>query len=600
MTARPPRDPLELAYQTETARLVRARLPFALAYYFVAAAALLVLEGQHHPDRAGWLFRRDLMDAGLCLAAVVVVRRWSRPPWPSVLASGLVLWIIVANAVYAAFVGGQMERYVMVQVAMLNLIVVLFPWGWRAQLVPVVGSLVGYALAGPYMRTSDAAAFCTLILWINAIVTVFSARFYDRYRRHGFLAQARAHQEAEIAAALYEAATALAPVEGSTDVLEGVTRIAVASLGCDWSCTLRWDPHAKAFRVAAQVGLDPVAAEEIGQLEFGPEFGSAVGHVLGGELLEIPDASVADTVPPALLARWQVASLLAVPMRRGGAVTGVLITGYRRHRGTFAPRHHRLQDGLAQIAAVALENVRLVTDLRSANSFKSEFVSTMSHELRTPLNVILGFAEIARDSELGGPERERALERVEIAARELFSLIEDTLEMGRIEWGRDGVRLQQVALRSLLAELELACVRLPRAPAVTFRWKADVPATNVLTDPRKLTVIVRNLVGNACKFTEQGQVTVWVTMTEAQLVLTVSDTGVGIAPADRETIFEMFRQGDSSDSRRFGGLGLGLHITRRFVEQLGGTIEVSSEVGRGSIFSVKLPLATVMRSADAA
>jgi signal transduction histidine kinase len=325
-----------------------------------------------------------------------------------------------------------------------------------------------------------------------------------------------------------------------------------------------------------------------------------VGHVLGGGLLEIADTSLADTLPPALMARWQMASLLAVPMRRGGTVTGVLVAGYRLRRGAFAPRHHRLQDGLAQIAAVALENVRLVTDLRTANSFKSEFVSTMSHELRTPLNVILGFTEIARDTALDGPDRERALERVEIAARELFSLIEDTLEMGRIEWGRDGVRLQQVALRPLLVELELACVRLPRAPAVAFRWKADVPATSVLTDPRKLTVIVRNLVGNACKFTEHGQVTVWVTMTEAQLVLTVSDTGVGIAPADRETIFEMFRQGDSSDSRRFGGLGLGLHITRRFVEQLGGAIEVSSEVGRGSVFSVKLPLATVMRSADAA
>jgi signal transduction histidine kinase len=162
------------------------------------------------------------------------------------------------------------------------------------------------------------------------------------------------------------------------------------------------------------------------------------------------------------------------------------------------------------------------------------------------------------------------------------------------------VRVQQVALRPLLAELELACVRLPRNPAVAFRWKADVPATSVLTDPRKLTVVVRNLVGNACKFTEQGQVTVWVTITEAQLVLTVSDTGIGIAPADRDVIFEMFRQGDSSDSRRFGGLGLGLHITRRFVEQLGGTIEVSSEVGRGSVFSVKLPLATMARSANAA
>jgi len=600
MPSASPPDPLAEAYRAETARLVRERLPYAAAYYLVASAALLFLEWRHHPDRAVWLAWRELVDVGLCAAAVVAVRLRPRPPWPSVIACALVLWIVVANAVFSGAVSGQMERYVMVQVALLNLVVVLFPWGWRAQIVVAAGSLAGYALAGPFMRTSDAAAFCALILWISAVVTVFGARFSDRYRRHGFLGQARAHQEAEIAAALHAAATALAPVEGSSDVLEGVTRIAVASLGCDWSCALRWDPHANAFRLSAQVGLDPVVAAEIRQLEFGTEFSPAVGHVLAGSPLEMADTSLADAVPPALMARWQIASLLVVPMRRAEAVVGVLATGYHTRRGVFAPRHRRLQEGLAQIAAVALENVRLVSDLRSANTFKSEFVSTMSHELRTPLNVILGFTEIARDVALDAPERERALDRVEVAARELFSLIEDTLEMGRIEWGRDGVRLQQVALRPLLADLEVACVRLPRAAAVSFRWKADVPATTVLTDPRKLTVIVRNLVGNACKFTEQGQVTVWVTMTEAQLVLAVSDTGIGIAPADRDTIFEMFRQGDSSDSRRFGGLGLGLHITRRFVEQLGGTIEVSSEVGRGSMFSVKVPIATVRRSADAA
>jgi len=594
-----PADPLAAAYRAETARLVRERLPYAAAYYLVVTAALLVLEGRHHPERVAWLACRDLIDVGLCIIAVTAVRMRPRPPWPTVIACALLLWAVVFNTVYAGAVGEQMERPVMVQVAFLTLGVVLLPWGWRAQLAVVAGGLAGYALAAPFMRVSDTTAFCGLVLVLNGIVTVASAHLFDRHRRHAFVGQALVHHEAEIAAALHQAATALAPLEGSADVLEGVTRIAVDSLGCDWSCALRWDPHANAFRLAAEVGLDPDAAAEIRRLEFGTEFGSAVGHVLAGRLLEVPDASVAEAMPPALLARSKVTSLLAVPMRRAEAVVGVLATGFYERRGAFAPRHRRLQEGLAQIAAVALENVRLVTDLRNANTFKAEFVSTMSHELRTPLNVILGFTEIARDAALDAPERERALDRVDVAARELFSLIEDTLEMGRIEWGRDAVRLQQVALRPLLAELEGTCARLPRAADVAFRWKADVPATAVLTDPRKLTVIVRNLVGNACKFTDQGEVTVWVTTTEAQLLLTVSDTGIGIAPGDRDAIFDMFRQGDSSDSRRFGGLGLGLHITRRFVEQLGGTIEVSSEVGRGSVFSVKLPIAMAGRSAAA-
>jgi signal transduction histidine kinase len=595
-----PQAALRAAYDAETARLVRARFPYALAYYALATAALLWLEWTLHPDRAPWLARRDAIDVAVCLAAVLFVRWRPMPPWPSVVSSVLVSWIVLANAGYSALVGTQMERYVMIQLAILNLTVALFPWGWRAQLGPVVASLLGYALAGPYMRTADAAAFCGLILGINAVVTVFGARFYDRYRWQGFLAQARAHYEAEIAAALYDAATALAPVEAAADVLETVTGIAAGATGSDWSCTLRWDEHAGAFRLAAQVGIDPAAVEEVRRFEFGRGCQPYLGRTRAGEVLEVPDTSTSAILPPELLARWRASSLLVVPMRRGGDVIGVLATGYMTRRGPFEPRHRRLQEGLAQIAAVAVENLRLVSDLRHASRFKSEFVSTMSHELRTPLNVILGFAEIARDVGLDAPERERALGRVEMAARELFSLIEDTLEMGRIESGADAVRLQQVPLRPLLAQLEQACGRLPRAEGVELRWKADVPDVTVLLDPRKLTVIVRNLVGNACKFTERGHVTVWATLTEAQLVLTVSDTGIGIAPADRETIFEMFRQGDSSDSRRFGGLGLGLHITRRFVEQLGGTIELTSEVGRGSMFSVKVPAALLTRSADAA
>jgi signal transduction histidine kinase len=593
-------DALEPAYASETARLVRARLPFALAYYLVAAIALLILEWRHHPERALLLVVRDTMDMALCLAAILGVRRFPHPPWPSVIAAGLVAWVLLANAAYTGMVGGQMERYVMIQVVVLNLTVVLFPWGFRAQLVCALASLLGYALGGPFMRTSDAAAFSLLGLGITGVATVLSARFHENYRRQGFVAQTRAREEAEIAAALHDAATALAPVEEAGDVMGTVTRIAVDSLGCDWTSTFAWNPRDQAFRMVASYGLPPGVADEIRQHEFGTDFAPGVGFVRSGHPVEIADATMGAAMPASLMARWRMSSLLSVPIRRGGDVVGVLAAGYHTRCGPFPERHRRLQTGLAQIAAVALENVRLVTDLSTASRFKSEFVSTVSHELRTPLNVILGFIEIARDTDLDEPERTRALSRVELAARELFSLIEDTLEMGRIESGRDAVRLHHAPLRPLLAELQGVCERLPRAAEVELRWRSDVPDTAVLTDARKLTVIVRNIVGNACKFTERGHVSLWATMAEGQLVLSVSDTGIGISPADREGIFEMFRQGDSSDSRRFGGLGLGLHITRRFVEQLGGTIEVASELGRGSVFSVKLPVSTVTRSADAA
>src|SRR5262245_46906642 len=159
MPPTPTSDPLESAYQAETAELVRARLPYAVGYYLLAAVALLALEWRHHPNRATWLAWRDSLDAGVLIGALVLSRVQRRPPWPTLIAVGIVLWIALAEAVYGAWMGTQLDRYVMVQVALLNLAVVLFPWGWRAQLVVVSASLVGYTLGAPSMGTSDAVAF---------------------------------------------------------------------------------------------------------------------------------------------------------------------------------------------------------------------------------------------------------------------------------------------------------------------------------------------------------------------------------------------------------------------------------------------------------
>jgi signal transduction histidine kinase len=132
---------------------------------------------------------------------------------------------------------------------------------------------------------------------------------------------------------------------------------------------------------------------------------------------------------------------------------------------------------------------------------------------------------------------------------------------------------------------------MPRNADVRLEWSDAVPDVRLVTDARKLTVVVRNLIGNALKFTEHGWVRAEATLDDGAVVLRVADTGIGIRAEDQEAIFEMFRQADGSDSRRYGGTGLGLYIVRRFVQQLGGTIALESAPGRGSVFHVRLPAA---------
>ncbi|MCW5890427.1 MAG: PAS domain S-box protein [bacterium] len=290
---------------------------------------------------------------------------------------------------------------------------------------------------------------------------------------------------------------------------------------------------------------------------------------------------------------------LVMAIHRDADLIGVQVVTRPPDGQGLTPERARIARGLAHVAGIGLENARLVAELEQASRLKSEFVSTMSHELRTPLNVILGYAEMGRDRSIG-LDLDDTLSRIEASGRDLLGLIESTLEIGKIEAGRDQVRVEMVPLPAFWAQLGDGCGRLPRKPGVAFDWAKSVPDVVLRTDPRKLVVVVRNLVGNALKFTEQGAVRVTLEATPQGLALRVADTGIGIAPADQQAVFEMFRQVDGSDTRRFGGTGLGLYIVRRFVEQLGGTIVVESALGAGTTFLVTLPAGAVLGRAAAA
>ena len=227
----------------------------------------------------------------------------------------------------------------------------------------------------------------------------------------------------------------------------------------------------------------------------------------------------------------------------------------------------------------------------AADRAKSEFLATMSHELRTPLNIVIGYTDLLSESTFGSmtDQQRDVVERVNRSAHQLYELIAAMLDLSRLEAGRLPVDVREVRIAELLAQVRDDTRELQERSGLRFVWSADGDIGPVQTDPGKLKVVVRNLIGNASKFTKEGQVAITARTCRNGVEIRVSDTGVGIPRSALSLIFEPFRQIEGADGRGRGGTGLGLHIVKRLLELLGGEVSVESEEGRGSTFRVWVP-----------
>jgi signal transduction histidine kinase len=288
--------------------------------------------------------------------------------------------------------------------------------------------------------------------------------------------------------------------------------------------------------------------------------------------------------------RYGVTSLLVMALRRGDDIFGVQTAGYRRPHEPFTAQQERIARGIVQLASLALENARLLEAAEKANHLKSEFLATMSHELRTPLNVILGYLSILLEEPEVADEHVKILRRVNTSAQELLELITATLDVSRLEAERMEVEVTELPLSKFFEEIRAETQELQMKPNVRWEWRvaADLPALR--TDPLKLKVVLKNLLGNAAKFTDAGTVLIDARRHEGGVEVCVADSGVGIPPESLPEIFDMFRQANGSSTRFRGGVGFGIYILKRLLELLQGTVTVESEVGKGSTFRVWLPL----------
>ncbi|MEP6691362.1 MAG: ATP-binding protein [Gemmatimonadaceae bacterium] len=254
-------------------------------------------------------------------------------------------------------------------------------------------------------------------------------------------------------------------------------------------------------------------------------------------------------------------------------------------------------EGRIRLATADLEqqNLRLQwqsSELEKAYRLKSEFLANMSHELRTPINALIGYASLMLDRIYGelNVKQAEALTRIQASSQHLLVLINDVLDLAKIEAGKMPVHLEPIVLRPVILEVAAQMEPLIRKKglAFTFDVAADIPP--MITDRTKMKQIVINLLSNAVKFTHRGSVSMYAERRGNEARISVRDSGIGIQPEHLEVIFEEFRQVDQSRTREYGGTGLGLSITRKLISLLGGRIEVESAYGKGSSFTVVLPL----------
>jgi signal transduction histidine kinase len=340
--------------------------------------------------------------------------------------------------------------------------------------------------------------------------------------------------------------------------------------------------------------------------------GSVSGRaVLDGEIVHVKDVR-ADPDYVVLDHGFDVRTVLGVPLLREGTPIGVIIL-QRSTVQPFTNKQIELVTIFADQAVIAIENVRLFDEIQEksrqlaeASQHKSQFLANMSHELRTPLNAIIGVSEMLREDAEALKQDLEPLDRVLGAGRHLLALINDILDLSKIEAGRMELNLETFDLAPLINDVVKTIKPLAAKNSNQVGIHSDGELGTMHADQMRLRQALLNLMSNANKFTEHGTITIDACQRQEKggdwITLSVADTGIGMTPQQMGKLFQEFSQASSATASKYGGTGLGLAISKRFCQMMGGDITVESEVGRGSTFTIRLPriVETPKETCDAA
>ncbi len=382
-------------------------------------------------------------------------------------------------------------------------------------------------------------------------------------------------------------------------VLSTIVTKAVQLSGTETGAIYGYDEQSRELRLRATYGMDQELIDTLTQRHIGLDDSNVVSALAQREPTQIADLrqETASELNDVIL-RAGYRALMVAPLLRGEDLVGTLVVR-RRTPGEFAKNTIDIIKTFAAQSALAIQNARLFHEiedksrqLEEASQHKSQFLANMSHELRTPLNAILGYTELMADGAYGEPSEKMLgiLKRLEANGRHLLGLINDVLDLSKIEAGQLVLELSDYSVQDIAQTVRSTLEPLAADKKLVFKVEVTPQLPSGRGDGRRLTQVLINLVGNAIKFTDAGEVAIKAEANNGAFYVSVRDTGPGISAADQAKLFQEFQQADNAITKKKGGTGLGLAISKRIIEMHGGRIWVESESGRGSTFTFTLPV----------
>ncbi len=429
----------------------------------------------------------------------------------------------------------------------------------------------------------------------QAVIAIENARLLNELRQR----TDELGRSVEELRALGEVSQAVNSTLDLETVLSTIVSKAVQLSGTEAGAIYVFDDVQREFHLRATYGMDQELIDTLKRQHIGLDEPNITPALARGEPIQVADLREgAPSSVNEIILRAGFRALLVAPLVHGENPVGMLVVR-RRTPGAFPQNTVDLIKTFAAQSVLAIHNARLFHEIEDkgrqlevASKHKSQFLANMSHELRTPLNAILGYTELILDNIYGeAPEKMRIiLERVQTNGKHLLGLINDVLDLSKIEAGQLMLSLADYSLADLVQGVYVAVEPLAARKDLVLTTKVAKGLPVGHGDERRLAQVLLNLVGNAIKFTEKGEVAIEASCSDGSFRVAVRDSGPGIAAADQAKIFEEFQQVDNAPTRTKGGTGLRLAISKRIVEMHGGRILVDSELGKGATFTISLPV----------